>query len=178
MIWYFHCSDHSPDSSWVSRSFDELNRGQGDRTDTAYREKAWLNRKLLGTAVPGQRQCGLWNWYFYVTLCKEISLLLFHFLMRILCHCLSSNHYHLPHTSLSLHSLPSCCRLPVKTAIKNPIESRLVVACGGAVVKKQPANAGDLGSIPEWGRFHWRKKWQPTPVFSPGKSHGHRTLAG
>ena len=24
----------------------------------------------------------------------------------------------------------------------------------------------------------WRKKWQPTPVFLPGKSHGHRSLAG
>ena len=25
---------------------------------------------------------------------------------------------------------------------------------------------------------HWRKKWQPTPVFLPGESHGWRTLAG
>ena len=24
----------------------------------------------------------------------------------------------------------------------------------------------------------WRKKWQPTPVFSPGKSHGWRSLVG
>ena len=24
----------------------------------------------------------------------------------------------------------------------------------------------------------WRKKWQPTPVFLPGKSHGQRSLAG
>ena len=24
----------------------------------------------------------------------------------------------------------------------------------------------------------WRMKWQPTPVFLPGKSHGWRTLAG
>ena len=34
-------------------------------------------------------------------------------------------------------------------------------------------------------RFHpwvpknaWRKKWQPTPVFLPGKSHGQRSLVG
>ena len=26
--------------------------------------------------------------------------------------------------------------------------------------------------------FHWRRKWQPTPVFLPGKSHGQRSLAG
>ena len=24
----------------------------------------------------------------------------------------------------------------------------------------------------------WRRKWQPTPVFLPGKSHGRRSLAG
>ena len=28
------------------------------------------------------------------------------------------------------------------------------------------------------GRIHWRRKWQPTPVFLPGKSHGQRSLAG
>ena len=27
-------------------------------------------------------------------------------------------------------------------------------------------------------KIFWRKKWQPTPVFWPGKSHGQRTLAG
>ena len=24
--------------------------------------------------------------------------------------------------------------------------------------------------------MHWRKKWQPTPVFSPGKSYGQKSL--
>ena len=33
--------------------------------------------------------------------------------------------------------------------------------------------AGDAGSIPGSG-----KKWQPTPVFLAGKSHGQRSLAG
>ena len=28
------------------------------------------------------------------------------------------------------------------------------------------------------GRFPWRKEWLPTPVFSPGESHGQRSLAG
>ena len=28
------------------------------------------------------------------------------------------------------------------------------------------------------GRFPWRRKWQPTPVLLPGKSHGQRSLAG
>ena len=43
---------------------------------------------------------------------------------------------------------------------------------GGSVVKNPPANPGDAGSIPQ------RRKWQPTPVFMPGKSHGQRSLEG
>ena len=31
---------------------------------------------------------------------------------------------------------------------------------------------------PQVGRISWRKKWQPTPVFLPGKSHGCRSLVG
>ena len=26
--------------------------------------------------------------------------------------------------------------------------------------------------------LYWRRKWQPTPVFLPGKSHGWRKLVG
>ena len=28
------------------------------------------------------------------------------------------------------------------------------------------------------GKIPWRRAWQPTPVFLPGKSHGQRSLAG
>ena len=28
------------------------------------------------------------------------------------------------------------------------------------------------------GTFPWRRKWLPTPVFSPGKSHGQQSLVG
>ena len=51
---------------------------------------------------------------------------------------------------------------------------------GGAVVKNLPANAGDArdtGLIPGSGRSPYRRKWQLTPVFLPGKSHGQRNLA-
>ena len=37
-------------------------------------------------------------------------------------------------------------------------------------------NAGDTDSIPGLGRFPWRRKWQPAPIFLPGKSHGQRSL--
>ena len=46
-------------------------------------------------------------------------------------------------------------------------------------------NAGDaenLGSIPEsdsWvGKIPWSGKWQLTPVFLAGKSHGQRSFVG
>ena len=28
------------------------------------------------------------------------------------------------------------------------------------------------------GKISWRRKWQPTPVFLPGESHGQRSLVG
>ena len=49
------------------------------------------------------------------------------------------------------------------------------------VVKNLPTNAGDVRDtclIPGSGRFPWRRKWQPTPVFLPGESHGQRSLVG
>ena len=33
------------------------------------------------------------------------------------------------------------------------------------------------GFNPWAGNVPWRSKWQSTPVFLPGKSHGHRSLA-
>ena len=45
-------------------------------------------------------------------------------------------------------------------------------------VKNPPANAGDPGSIPGSRKSLWRKKWQPTSIFLPGKCHGQRSLAG
>ena len=34
------------------------------------------------------------------------------------------------------------------------------------------------GFDPWVGKIPWRRKWQPTPVFLPGKSHGRRSLIG
>ena len=46
----------------------------------------------------------------------------------------------------------------------------------GSVVKNPPANGGDFK---HWvGKMPWRRKWQPTPIFLPGKSCGQRSLAG
>ena len=48
---------------------------------------------------------------------------------------------------------------------------------GGSEVKASACNAGDLGD-PWVGKFPWRRKWHPTPVFLPGESHGQRSLVG
>ena len=34
------------------------------------------------------------------------------------------------------------------------------------------------GFNPWFGKIPWRRAWQPTPVFMPGKSHEQRTLVG
>ena len=34
------------------------------------------------------------------------------------------------------------------------------------------------GFDPGVGKIPWRRKWQPTPVFLPGESHGQRILVG
>ena len=34
------------------------------------------------------------------------------------------------------------------------------------------------GFNPWVGKIPWSKKWQPTPLFLPGKSHGQRSLGG
>ena len=44
------------------------------------------------------------------------------------------------------------------------------------MVKNIPVNAREVGSISGLGRFPWRRKQQPTPVFLPGKSHVQRSL--
>ena len=46
------------------------------------------------------------------------------------------------------------------------------------MVKNPPINATDLGLDPWVGKISWRREWQPTPVFLPGKSHGQRSMVG
>ena len=51
----------------------------------------------------------------------------------------------------------------------------------GTVIKKPPISVGDLrdvGLIPGSGRSPGGGKWQTTPVFLPGKSHGQRRPVG
>ena len=48
-----------------------------------------------------------------------------------------------------------------------------------SVVENPPASAGDLQEMrfdTQVRKIPWRRKWQPTPVFLPGKFHGQKSL--
>ena len=45
------------------------------------------------------------------------------------------------------------------------------------MVKRLPT-VWKTGFNPWVGKISWRRKWQPTPVIFPGKSHGWRSLVG
>ena len=49
---------------------------------------------------------------------------------------------------------------------------------GGSDSKESACNVGRPEFDPWVGKIPWRRKWQPTLVFLPGKSHGQRSLAG
>ena len=52
---------------------------------------------------------------------------------------------------------------------------------GGASGKEPTCQCRRLkrrGFDPWVGKIPWSRKWQPTPVFLPGKSHGQRNLMG
>ena len=44
------------------------------------------------------------------------------------------------------------------------------------MVKNLPASTGDSRFNPWVRKIPWRRKWQPTTVFLPGKAHGQRSL--
>ena len=49
------------------------------------------------------------------------------------------------------------------------------------MIKNLPTNAGDVGDagfVSWFGKIPWKRKWQFTPVFLPGKSYGQRSLVG
>ena len=50
---------------------------------------------------------------------------------------------------------------------------------GGSVVKETTFQCRKCDGFNPWVRkIPWSRKWQPTPVFLPGESHGQRSLVG
>ena len=67
------------------------------------------------------------------------------------------------------------CFLYVYSLIKNRSNMNIGFP-RGSLVTNPPACAGDT-SLTLWWKIHQRRKWQPIPVFLPGKSHEQRSLA-
>ena len=104
----------------------------------------------------------------------------------------------------SLHSTVGSCRLPIlNTAVcvcpsqtpwlshpphlflqKTHVHSQVCESLSVLYVKlwgtqmKVCLQSGRPGFDPWVRKTPWRRQWQPTPVFLPGKSHGPRSLAG
>ena len=79
------------------------------------------------------------------------------------------------YSSLHWYLWNSILKISVFTIVKF-IETEGASLCG-SVVKNLPANAGRPRFNP-WVRMPWRRKWQPTLVFLPGKSHAQTSLWG
>ena len=65
------------------------------------------------------------------------------------------------------------CRMNVKAH-----EYHYIGFPGGAVGKESTCQCRRCGFDCWVGKIPWRRKWLPTPVFLPAKSHGQRSLAG
>ena len=100
----------------------------------------------------------------------------------------SWNPSHLPSSPSPVSGLSQC---PGFGCSVSCIELGLVIyfTCGNNihVIYKEPLVAQTVKSLPAvWEtrvqslcqEIPWRRKWQPTPVFLPGESHGQRNLAG
>ena len=77
------------------------------------------------------------------------------------------NIFYIPHIylyTLYIHTLHT--HTHTRTCMRSP---------GGSDSKESICNSGDLSLI-QVGKIPWRRKWQPTPVFLPGESHGQRSL--
>ena len=70
------------------------------------------------------------------------------------------------------------CRIILRVKIYSACYIESLGFPDGTVIKNLPANAGDPSLIPGSGRSLGVGKWQPTPVFLPGKCHGRRSLVG
>ena len=83
-----------------------------------------------------------------------------------------------PGFSLGLETR-GCAPKPHQTSNKTGVFlSKPLSFPGGSDGKASAYNLGDPGSIPGLEKILWRRKWQPTPVFLPGKSHRRRRLVG
>ena len=88
---------------------------------------------------------------------------------------------------------PTCGRLPLRFISKlNPVEKAIAPHSSTRAWKipwtEEPGRLQSMGSLRVGHNLatslslftftHWRRKWQPTPVFLPGESQGRGNLVG
>ena len=88
-------------------------------------------------------------------------------------HSLSSGSHHPPCGSLGAQhqtSVSPLCRL-LRMFLPRGRREDVMPCC-------PHLSSGQLQHPLGWHLLPWRRKWQPTPVFLPGESHGQRSLVG
>ena len=65
-------------------------------------------------------------------------------------------------------------KLVIKTSLFLPVYTSSL----GLTSKESACQCKRHVFDPWVGKIPWRRKWQPTPIFLPGKSHAHRSLTG
>ena len=88
-------------------------------------------------------------------------------------------------SALALHSPPCALEmaaaLPAKTSWHNKAPRQKRSVCSPCLLLKARNNLFERSQRTSLSLFpfmHWRRKWQPTPVFLPGESQGRGSLVG
>ena len=90
------------------------------------------------------------------------------------------------------YGTPNCNKNPVRQALIYPFYGSegegngtpLQYSCLENPMDRGAWKAAVYGVAKSWTQLsnftfmHWRRKWQPTPVFLPGESQGQRSLVG
>ena len=81
----------------------------------------------------------------------------------------SQTQEHIRHDSVHMKSPDKAKFIGTESKLVVPVDSVVIICLH---CRRQ----GRHGFDPWGGKISWRRKWQPTPVFLPGKSHGQRSL--
>jgi len=156
----------------LSHSPSESPQGVREKTMSHIPRPWWLLHSLTPTS------CHSWAWY---NCWKSLPVILSSYLDSVLCckdTCVSVCHYF---ASVG-------CKESQDWKFEVSFREYLIYVplrqswglLGWHSGKESPANsgdAGDMGLIPGSGKVPGSRKWQPAPVFLPGKFHGQRSLA-
>ena len=62
-----------------------------------------------------------------------------------------------------------------KLTIKNTLPGKIITQSGR---RESLTDKQNLKALSLFAFMHWRRRWQPTPVFLPGESRGRGSLVG